>query len=193
MSIVNEKEYKILDIIEKEKNVSQRKIANNLGISLGLVNLFLKKLVKKGLIKIHKSSSKKSLKYLLTKEGFKERLNFNLYYLKKNIYYFSNAKEVILKKLNELNNENEIKDIFIFGIDDWSEILFLCAINFNFNILGFINNSNENNITNKFGLKVYEPSELVEIKKPVLILGSIEKKEIIQKNFNDVFFKIIYF
>jgi len=54
---ISEREIEILNFISDNsdnKELSQRKISNSLGLSLGLVNMFLKKLVNKGLLKIKK-------------------------------------------------------------------------------------------------------------------------------------------
>ena len=149
---ISEKEIEILNYIVDDKSVSQRKISNNLGLSLGLVNLFLKKLASKGLIKIRKTSSKKSLKYILTPKGFTERINFNLYYLKKNIKYFSNAKETIINVLSELADSN-VKSVYICGLDDWAELIYLAVCNFNFRIEGFVDLENTG-VEKKFGIMV---------------------------------------
>jgi len=46
--MVGEREYKFLEILSAEKEISQRKLAKTLGISLGMTNLILKNLIKKG-------------------------------------------------------------------------------------------------------------------------------------------------
>ena len=47
-------QFSILNILGKSKNVTQRKLANQLGFSLGKMNYLLKALSKKGLIKINR-------------------------------------------------------------------------------------------------------------------------------------------
>jgi DNA-binding MarR family transcriptional regulator len=200
MKSITEKEIEILNYIDKEENkISQRKIANSLGISLGLVNLFLKKLVNKGLLKINKTKNKKILQYILTPQGFNERLNNNLYFLKKNIKYYSSAKQIILNKLSKLY-KSDVRDIFIFGIDDWSEIIYLAAQNFDFNLCGFIAPDNKNIIETKFNYKVYTISQINKLSiLNVLILATAENKNLIETNIeklnpeNNVNYAFVYF
>ncbi len=87
------KEYKILKYINlnKNKNITQRDISKNLGLSIGNVNSIIKKMEKEELIEIVKNSSKQE--YRLTKIGFEE--------LEKHI------KENKLEKISIHNDENK--------------------------------------------------------------------------------------
>ena len=72
----------ILRKISKYPNFSQRKIANDLNLSLGKINYCLKELNKKGLIKINnfkKSKTKSNYIYILTPKGiaFKTKITIN--------------------------------------------------------------------------------------------------------------------
>ena len=48
----NARTLEILDIVQRNEQVSQRNIANQLGIALGLANSYLKRCVKKGSISL---------------------------------------------------------------------------------------------------------------------------------------------
>ncbi len=76
----------IIKHLESDPNVTQRALSNRLNISLGKTNYLLKELVKKGFIKAqnfsHNSGKLQKVNYLLTKEGFEERLRLTSYFLK---------------------------------------------------------------------------------------------------------------
>lgn len=74
-------ELDILKIVADNPNISQRKIAEQTGISLGQVNFLIKKCVKKGLIKLEGQTSK-SIRYNLTPKGFAEKAALSLQYIK---------------------------------------------------------------------------------------------------------------
>ena len=77
---------KILRLIESNPSMSQRQIANELGISLGGVNYCLKALVKVGWIKVGnfaKSDHKLGYLYLLTPRGIREKTNITASFLAK--------------------------------------------------------------------------------------------------------------
>jgi len=70
---MNNDELNILRKIEKEKKINQRKMSNELGISLGKVNYCLRELKKRGFIKVQnfsQSKNKFNYIYLLTPKGF---------------------------------------------------------------------------------------------------------------------------
>ena len=74
-------ELDILNIVNDNPSVSQRKIAEQTGISLGQVNFLIKKCVRKGLIKIE-GQTPKSIRYNLTPKGFLEKAEKTLQYVK---------------------------------------------------------------------------------------------------------------
>ncbi len=74
-------EYEILSHLEKNKDTSQRQIAIKTGLSVGTVNLLLKKMVRKGLVKLEKVNGR-TLRYILTPGGMVEKTRLAYQYLK---------------------------------------------------------------------------------------------------------------
>ena len=76
----------IIRHLEDDPSTTQRALSNRLNISLGKTNYLLKELVKKGFVKAqsfsHNSGKLQKVNYLLTKEGFEERLRLTGYFLK---------------------------------------------------------------------------------------------------------------
>ena len=65
---LNTHDLNLLVGIEKDPDVNQSMLANQLGIAVGTVNWHLKRLVEKGAIKV-KRASRKKLRYFITPEG----------------------------------------------------------------------------------------------------------------------------
>jgi len=82
----------ILEELEKNSDITQRELSEKTGLSLGMVNLLLKKFIKKGFVKLERLNSK-SFRYILTPEGFKEKSKKTIEYMK--IYY---QKTLIIKE-----------------------------------------------------------------------------------------------
>jgi EPS-associated MarR family transcriptional regulator len=79
---------KLLNILFKNPEYSQRDIASALGISLGKVNYVLRALIDKGLIKTERfinSRNKWAYRYLLTPRGIKEKLRLTRDFVKRKI------------------------------------------------------------------------------------------------------------
>ena len=79
---------KLLNILFKNPEYSQRDIASALGISLGKVNYVLRALIDKGLIKTERfinSRNKWAYRYLLTPRGIKEKLRLTRDFVRQKI------------------------------------------------------------------------------------------------------------
>lgn len=76
----------IIRHVENDPIVTQRALSHKLDISLGKTNYLLKELIKKGFIKAQSFSRDtgkiQKMNYLLTKEGFEEKMRLTAYFLK---------------------------------------------------------------------------------------------------------------
>lgn len=108
-------ELDILKVIAENPLVSQRKIAQQTGISLGQVNFLIRKCAKKGLVKVEGQTTK-SIKYNLTPKGFSEIAALTLNYIK--ISY--NAVIALTNKIEEIAQQykNEGYEIYVSGMQD---------------------------------------------------------------------------
>ncbi|MFH1877240.1 MAG: MarR family EPS-associated transcriptional regulator [Candidatus Omnitrophota bacterium] len=79
--------FRILRVLASRDDLSQRDLSGQLDMSLGKTNYLLKSLAQRGLIKIMNFTTRtnkiKKVKYILTKEGFEEKLQLTYYYLKR--------------------------------------------------------------------------------------------------------------
>jgi|TARA_B110000196_G_scaffold304077_1_gene300500 EPS-associated MarR family transcriptional regulator len=85
----------MLRYLEKKQEVSQREIAQHLGISLGKVNFILNALVEKGIIKaknFKNNKNKRAYAYFLTPEGIKEKAKMTLGFFKRKNNEYDNLK-----------------------------------------------------------------------------------------------------
>lgn len=74
-----ENEYQILSHLQHSDTTTQRRISSNIGLSLGAVNLLLKKMVRKGLIKVEKLNAR-TVRYILTPKGLQEKARLTYHY-----------------------------------------------------------------------------------------------------------------
>jgi len=95
---------KILKHIEANPHISQRQLAQELGVSVGKINYCVQALILKGLVKagnFKRSSSKMSYLYLLTPTGFEEKTRLTASFLKKKIA----EHEIITKEIEQLKHD----------------------------------------------------------------------------------------
>lgn len=111
----------ILNVLDDRDNPSQREIAKETGISLGLVNTLIKKCAKKGLVKIERLNAR-NIKYILTPAGIKEKTEKTLNYIKKSYRAVKEIEARVLKLVEE--NKKEEKNIYLYEANrEESEIL----------------------------------------------------------------------
>jgi EPS-associated MarR family transcriptional regulator len=100
----DETRYRILKMLQADPQASQRRIADELGISLGRVNYCLQALIKRGLVKANNfrnSANKRAYLYLLTPRGMEEKARVTARFLKIKMDEF----ELLKRELEELERE----------------------------------------------------------------------------------------
>jgi EPS-associated MarR family transcriptional regulator len=77
----------IIKEIEIDPSATQRALSGKLGISLGKTNYLMKELIKKGVIKVknfsHNPGKIGKINYILTKSGFKHKVELMYHFLEK--------------------------------------------------------------------------------------------------------------
>ncbi len=113
----------LLEEIEKNHSPSQRQLARQLDISLGLVNSFLKRLASKGYFKVT-HIPKNRVKYILTPKGMAEKSRLTYEYIKLSYAFFKDVRKKIQKLLKDLENQGVSRVVFI-GATDLAEIAYI--------------------------------------------------------------------
>src|SRR2546425_8127975 len=123
-----ERELEILTAIGEGRPLTQRALAQRLGIALGLTNLYLKRLAKKGSIKIaefpRKPAARKRLRYLLTPRGISEKTRLTYEHMAYALNLYRRARETLRGELSRLP-ESGLKRIALYGTDEAAELAYL--------------------------------------------------------------------
>ena len=100
----NEDHFEVLRRIDKFPNASQRKLASELGFSLGKLNYCLKALKKKGYVKLKNFQKQEKkiryLQYVITPKGIAERTKLTINFMKRKLKEYDELKK-------ELENNKE--------------------------------------------------------------------------------------
>lgn len=113
----------ILTRIEENGRVTQPEIAKHLGISLGLTNAFIKRIARKGYIKLT-TIPRDRVKYLLTPKGFAEKTNLTVKYLQYSLNFYKRAKDTLSRAYVQMQKEGARKIVFC-GIGEVAEIAYI--------------------------------------------------------------------
>ena len=116
----------LLEFVERDGAQSQRKLASDLGIALGLVNAYLKRCVKKGLLKIGQAPPRRYA-YYLTPHGFAEKSRLTVEYLSSSFSFFRRAREDCSSVLKAAHARGWNR-IALIGVSDLAEIATICAL-----------------------------------------------------------------
>ena len=140
---------KILDRIERDPAISQKKLAEEIGISVGMINWHVKRCVTKGLIKLQQAPVHRYL-YYLTPDGFSEKARLTAMYLQSGFNLFRRGRE----QYNELFRKCETEGwcgIVLLGQTELTELAFLVSSQYpEQSILGIISESKNGSGRNGF-------------------------------------------
>jgi len=124
----------ILETIDQQDNVTQRHLADRLGVALGLANAYLKRCVRKGLVKIHQVPANRYL-YYLTPKGFAEKSRLTAQYLSASFDFYRRAGDS-LKQIYQECEKQHIRRILFCGVSELAEIASIRAHEHNITIVG---------------------------------------------------------
>jgi DNA-binding MarR family transcriptional regulator len=116
----------LLNSVERDAGQSQRRLASELGIALGLVNAYLRRCVKKGLLKVTEVPTRRYM-YYLTPQGFAEKSRLTVEYFSVSFGFFRRAKAECGLLFN-MAAERGFLRVALAGISDLAEIAMICAL-----------------------------------------------------------------
>jgi len=123
-----ERDLEILTAIEEGTPLTQRALAQRLGVALGLANLYLKRLARKGCIKIvefpKKPAARKRLSYLLTPRGMAEKTRLTYEHMRYSLDLYRRARQTLRESLRRLP-ESGAKRIVLHGTGEAAELAYL--------------------------------------------------------------------
>lgn len=167
---------KLLEEIEQSEEVSQRSLSNKLGIALGLVNTYIKYLVKKGYVRVTQFP-KARYKYLLTPEGISEKSRL----VYKHLSYYNNLFKVVrqdsLKLFKNLERKG-LKEIVFCGIDEVAEISYLSLKETGIMLFGVYEIENKGKFLD---FKVREIERIKDEYRGAVYISSLKKKSELYK------------
>jgi DNA-binding MarR family transcriptional regulator len=168
----NENERIVLDLlttVEHGGTRSQRAIAAELGIALGLVNAYLKRCIRKGLVKAHDAPARRYV-YYLTPQGFAEKSRLTVQYLSSSFSFFRLAK-ADCARVFELAKINGFNQLVLAGKSDLAEIAILCSVEANVTIVAIVDPASD---TGRFvGVEVFKSYADVKAKFDAVIVTDV--------------------
>ncbi|OGK99193.1 MAG: hypothetical protein A3E31_06295 [Candidatus Rokubacteria bacterium RIFCSPHIGHO2_12_FULL_73_22] len=123
-----ERHLEILTVIGEADSLTQRALAQRLGVALGLTNLYLKRLAHKGFIKVvefpRKPKARRRLRYLLTPRGLAEKTRLTYQYMDRSLALYRRARGTLREALAHLPATGD-RRIALYGTGEAAELAYL--------------------------------------------------------------------
>lgn len=123
MDIAARRELQVLETLAADEQITQRTLAAKVGIALGLANLCIKRLVRKGFVKCVNVQSNRIL-YLITPQGILEKSRLAYDYVDYSLHVYREVREHLRAVLQPLITSS-VKAIAIYGTGEAAELAYL--------------------------------------------------------------------
>ena len=120
MSNITTKELKIIECLIQNSDISQRDISTDIGVSLGLTNILINRLIKKGYLKAKYFNARK-IKYFITPRGVKEKTRKTYQFMKRSLTVISSLKDIVTDFAVKKYGEGK-RNFLIKGTGELSDI-----------------------------------------------------------------------
>ena len=167
----------ILTAISEGRPLSQRALAERLGIALGLVNLYLRRLSRKGYVKITefpaKPAARKRLRYLLTPKGLAEKSRLTYQHMVYSLHLFRRTRDTLRGSL-ALMVEQGMKRVALYGPGEAAELAYLTLKEFGLEPVGIFAPTADGDF---LGFRVRAATELRGEDVDAVIVATFERPE----------------
>lgn len=118
---IDEREFELINVIGKELGSNQRDLSRKMELSLGMINLLIRRLVSKGYIRVEQLNKRK-VQYILTPKGFAEKMRQSVKYTINTINSIGYIKRRIKSIINGLYKDGE-RTFYLFCEPDLGLII----------------------------------------------------------------------
>jgi len=122
MDVESRRDLRLLEALEQESSITQRTLAMRLGMALGLTNLYVKRLIRKGYVKCVTVSPNRLI-YSLTPKGMSRKARLTYEFMKYSLDFYRDARQHLRRSLVPAVAAR--KRVAIYGTGDAAELVFL--------------------------------------------------------------------
>jgi DNA-binding MarR family transcriptional regulator len=167
------RDLQLLEEIERNPRISQRDLSNKFGIALGVTNACIKRMARRGLIKL-KGIPPRRIAYYLTPKGFAEKTKLTLSFFSYNIHHYTEMKRQISKKFLEMQNDG-VKRVAFYGVSDEMEVAYITLQGLDMELVGLVDEE-KNRGEKVFGYEVIGPREVEKLNPDAILITSMREQ-----------------
>jgi DNA-binding MarR family transcriptional regulator len=172
-----ERDLEILTAVGEGRPLTQRALAQRLGVALGLANLYLKRLASKGMIKViefpRKPAARKRLVYVLTPNGLLEKTRLGYDYISYSLRIYRRTRQTLREMLSHLH-DGAIKRIALYGVGDAAELAYITLKEFSLEPIGIFAREAGGHL---LGFPVRALGEMVDEEIDAIIVATFDRPE----------------
>jgi DNA-binding Lrp family transcriptional regulator len=169
MDIESHRDLKLLEAVEADSRVTQRSLANRLGIALGLTNIYLKRLVRKGYIKCVNVQSNR-ISYLITPRGIAEKARLTYEFMDYSLHLYSEVRHHLRTVLQECAATH--RRVAIYGRGEAAELAYLSLREFGMEPVAVFDTDGGADF---LGMRVLPLRDHVDIVYDLMIVATLER------------------
>ena len=179
------RELNLLQELEKNPIVSQRELSNKFGIALGLTNACLRRMARRGWIRIMNLDHRR-IGYYLTPKGLAEKTKLTLHLISWTVKHYGTLKDRIAVRLLEMQ-EVGVERVVFYGVSDEMEIAFVTLQGVNIKLVGIVEDDERFKPQIIFGHELEPVSRVHELKPDGILITSLNEIDKKRKRLEDIF------
>ena len=164
----HQRDLQLLNEIESSDAVTQRGLAKRLGIALGLTNLYLRRLAKKGYIKVV-NLQKNRIRYLITAKGVAEKSRLTYEYMQYSLQLYRQTCTILRARFRALAEQGRKRLVF-YGVGEAAELAYLCVREMDLELVAVVDMEHAGN--RFLGHTVLDPSVLPAVEYDCVVITS---------------------
>jgi DNA-binding MarR family transcriptional regulator len=169
MDVESRRDLQLLEALEQVSSITQRTLATRLGMALGLTNLYVKRLIRKGYVKCVTVSPNRLI-YSLTPKGVARKARLTYEFMKYSLDFYRDARQHLRRSLEQAVAQR--KRVAIYGTGDAAELVFLLIRDMGLELVAVFDVDNGRQF---LGLPVQLVAEHASVAYDVMVVAVLER------------------
>ncbi len=169
------RDLKLLEELENNPIISQRELSHKFGIALGVTNACLKRMARKGWIRIRDLNPRK-IGYYLTPKGMLEKARLTIHLISSRVQHYSELKKVIANRLLNMQHDGRQRIVF-YGVSDEMEVAYITLQGVDLKLVGIVEEDEKYMPQFIFGYELEPVSRIHELNPDCILITSLTESE----------------
>ncbi len=130
----------LLTAIDEEPNTTQKDLSTQMGVAVGMINSYLKRVIYKGYVKT-KQLERRRLRYLLTPKGIREKTRLTYEFLQYSYQYIRKVRSQVHEVMNPYVRQQKTRVIF-WGSGEVAELAYIASREMGLQLMAIVDPKN---------------------------------------------------